>query len=328
MFLYDSRTIRNIAAHPCLGLLSEGVLFDIGLRIGHSVRTLADCVQVANQDMKSKTALLEARLICGDAVLFKQFQYLLKEKCIDGHVEEYIKARLEDQEGRHAKFGNSAMMQEPNIKNGCGGLRDYQNLVWMTFVKHGLRSTAEFGPEIISAAERTQLEAAYDFLLRTRNEMHYHLDRAQDVLAKNLQPAVAHRLGYRDRSPRVRLENFMRNYYTHARNIYLITRTAEQRLAILPPKRGLLPSLTSFLGRKPKEEPVVDGFKFGSGRVEAASHRIFDDSPAPAHAGVPARAAARPRAAPGPGATDAQQAQAGGRAFQRDPHVRDTFLQS
>jgi [protein-PII] uridylyltransferase len=281
MFLHDAGTSAAIVSHPCLTLLSEGLLYDIGLKIGFAVRNMQDCIAVANRDMKSKTSLIESRLISGDEKLFKKFQYLLLEKCVTKHAEEYITERLADQTERHAKFGNSAMMQEPNIKNGCGGLRDYQNLLWMTFFKYQARTTAELEKrEMISATEGRELEAAYDFLLRARNELHYQVTRPQDVLTKNLQPKIALRLGYKDRSPSVRLENFMRDYYTHARNIYLITRTVEQRLAILPPKRRALPPfLGRLLRRKPAEEPVVDGFKFINGKIEATSRRVFDDSP-------------------------------------------------
>ena len=138
--------------------------------------------------------------------------------------------RLADQAARRAKYGNSACMQEPNLKGGCGGLRDYQNLLWMAFFKYRIRSLKELeAHDLISESERKQLEAAYDFLLRVRTEMHYHVNRPMDALSKALQPAVAFNLGFRERSPSKRIEGFMRDLYTHSRNIYLLPfRTARR----------------------------------------------------------------------------------------------------
>ncbi len=281
MFLHD----RQVAVHrplPHLSKIIDGLLYplwDIGLKVGHSVRTLEDCVKVANSDMQSKTSLIEARLVAGDSALFTKFEKTLVAKCVNKHEQEYIAMRVEDQNARRIKFGNSACMQEPNIKNGCGGLRDYQNLLWMAFFKHRTRSLTELQThEMIGENERKQLEAAYDFLLRVRTELHYHLNRGLDVLSKSCQPAVAHNLGYSERSPSKRIEKFMREVYTHSRNIFRITRTVEQRLALLPPPRKL--SLRSFLpaGRIRPSEPI-DGFKILNGEIQAATPRVFRDQP-------------------------------------------------
>src|SRR5947208_2394874 len=237
MFLHN-RQIAGLRPLPYLSRILDGILYplwDLGLKIGHSVRSIDDCITVANSDMQSKTSLIEARLIAGDEALFNKFQKTLVSKCVEGHVPEYIRMRIDDQAARRNKFGNSACMQEPNIKNGCGGLRDYQNLLWMCFFKYRARSLKDLEAHgLTSDAERKQLEAAYDFLLRVRTEMHYHTNRAVDVLGKNLQPAVAYNLGCHERSPSKRIESFMRDVYTHSRNIFLITRTLEQRLALLP----------------------------------------------------------------------------------------------
>jgi [protein-PII] uridylyltransferase len=329
MFLHD-RQVAAAKPLPYLSRIIDGILYplwDIGLKIGHSVRTLDDAVRVANTDMQSKTSLIESRLIAGDKDLFAKFQKLVVAKCVKGHENEYIAMRVEDQTVRRSKFGNSACMQEPNIKNGCGGLRDFQNLLWMSFFKYGTLSLKDLkGIDMIVESERKQLEAAYDFLLRVRTEMHYHVNRPTDVLGKNLQPAVAHNLGYRERSPSRRIEGFMRDLYTHARNIFIITRTLEQRLALLPqapPRlslRALLPN-----GRKRPSEPI-DGFAIGEREIHALSSRVFREQPRrlmrvflyAQQRGLPLH--------PDLSQLIRNQISLVDRAFLTDEHVRETFL--
>ncbi|HEY1661875.1 MAG TPA: [protein-PII] uridylyltransferase [Verrucomicrobiae bacterium] len=282
MFLHDGQIAANRPL-PHLSKLIDGVLYplwDVGLKVGHAVRSIDDCVSVANSDMQSKTSLIESRLLIGDEALFKKFQKTLVAKCVSGFEDKYIAARLEDQETRRTKYGNSPTMQEPNIKNGCGGLRDFQNLLWMAFFKYRTHSLEELQKqEFVSDAENKQLAAAYDFLLRTRTELHYHVNRPLDVLGKNLQPAVAHNLGYTERSPSKRIEGFMRDLYTHMRNIFLITRTLEQRMALSKPRPRSLLSIRRYIPLREREPETVDGLKFIDGEIHAASNRIFRDSP-------------------------------------------------
>jgi [protein-PII] uridylyltransferase len=284
MFLHAGQVVAASKPLPHLSKLMDSILYplwDLGFKIGHSVRTIQECVQVANSDMQAKTSLIEARLIVGDERLFEKFQRTVEAKCIEGHEDEYILSRVQDQAARHEKFGNSATMQEPNIKNGCGGLRDYQNLHWMALFKYRTRTLLEMEQkELISAGERKQLEAAYDFLLSVRNELHYQANRPVDVLSKALQPTVATHLGYTERSPSKRLEQFMRDLYNHSRNIYLTTRTLEERLALLP-KPKMLPALGRLIRGKfrKEEEQVVDGFRFVDGQIRGATSRVFKDQP-------------------------------------------------
>lgn len=285
MFLHDGgELVEHGKHHASMSALTQAMLYplyDIGLKVGHSVRTIKECVKVANNDMQSKTALIEARLVAGDAALFAGMQKDVLEKCVEGYENEYITARLQDQSARRAKFGDSATMQEPNIKNGCGGLRDYQNLLWMAYFKYRVRTLEELQQrEWISESERHQLEGAYDFLLRVRNDLHYQVNRPMDVILKGVQPTLANNLGYTDRSPIKRLEKFMRVLYTHMRNVYLITRTLEQRLAFQQkPKRR--PSIRELLLplRREKPEQSVDGFKIVDGELLPGSNRVFRDQP-------------------------------------------------
>jgi [protein-PII] uridylyltransferase len=282
MFLHNGDLVSGGKPKPSMSAIVDGLLYplwDIGLKVGHSVRSVADCVHVANTDMQSKTSLIEARLITGNSALFQIFQKQLVEKCVTGFEDQYIEARVKDQAARHQKFGNSATMQEPNVKNGCGGLRDYQNLHWMAFFKYRTRTTHELEQrELISVAEGRRLEAAYDYLLRARNELHYFTGRAVDVLSKSVQPAIANHLGYKDPSPSKRLEKFMGDFYAHTRNIYLITRTVEQRLALLP-RPKLLPDFRRMLPFVKSREQVIDGFKCVDEEIRAATPRVFRDKP-------------------------------------------------
>lgn len=328
MFLHDGQIAADKPL-PHLSKLIDGVLYplwDVGLKVGHAVRSIDDCVKVANSDMQSKTSLIESRLIVGDEKLFAKFQKSLVAKCVDGYEEKYIAARMEDQEARRTKFGNSATMQEPNIKNGCGGLRDFQNLLWMTFFKYRTRSLRELEQkEFVSEAERKQLEAAYDFLLRVRTELHYHVNRPLDVLGKNLQPAVALNLGYTERSPSKRIEKFMRELYTHTRNIFLITRTLEQRMALIPPTLGVL-SLKRWLPKRRVTTEPVDGFIFTEHEIRAASTRIFRDVPARLMRVFLHAQSKQLQLHPDLAQLIRNQVSLVDRNFLNDEHVRETFL--
>jgi [protein-PII] uridylyltransferase len=329
MFLHDGQMAANRPL-PHLSRLIDGVLYplwDVGLKVGHSVRSIEDCVKVANTDMQSKTSLIETRLITGSEALFDKFQKTLVNKCVTGFEEKYIAARLDDQAARRGKFGNSACMQEPNIKNGCGGLRDFQNLLWMSLFKHTTRSLKELQErEFVTGAERKQLEAAYDFLLRVRTELHYHADRPQEVLGKNLQPAVALALGYGDRSPSRRIEKFMRDLYTHMRNIFLITRTLEQRMALLPPPPTRLAALRAWLPQRTRPAEPVDGFLFGDGEIRAVSNRVFRDSPRRLMRVFLHAQQHRLQLHPDLAQLIRNQVSLVDRGFLNDEHVRETFL--
>jgi hypothetical protein len=118
------------------------MLWDIGFKVGHATRSVANAVEHANADMQTKTAYLESRLVAGDAALFESFRQQFIKRCVDGHVEEYVHDRLQNQTERHEKYGRTVTMQEPNVKNGCGSLRDYQNLLWIAFFKERVQTTA------------------------------------------------------------------------------------------------------------------------------------------------------------------------------------------
>lgn len=269
-------------ASPLLKAIMEKYVpfsWAIGLESHPLVRNLDDCVREAAKKMESKTALLEARLIWGDHPLFEQMRIIVRDRAVRGHEDAYVEERLKDQESRRAKWGHNSNLLEPNVKSGCGGLRDYQSLRWMAMVKFRVKELEDLVKDgRLSATDWNQMERAYDFLLRVRNEMHYQQERRNDILTRALQPSVAYQLGYTERSLGRRVERFMGDYYRHVRNLHLLTRNAERRLALRSP--GRLRRLGRFIkAASPFRDAVIDGFRVTDGELLPSATRIFRDQP-------------------------------------------------
>ena len=251
------------------------LLWDIGFKVGHSTRSIKEAIAEANRDMLTKTSMLESRYVVGDAALAGQFRERFRAKCVTGYERQYVELRMEDQATRHSKFGDSVYMQEPNVKNGCGGLRDYQNLLWMTYFKEGALTTTQLvGKDWLSERDRRRIEAAYDFLLRVRTDLHYATKRATEILHLNMQEQVAKRLNYREQNGQLRSEAFMRDYYEHARNIFRVTeRITEQFVTGSATDRTR--SLFSFLPLSRPEETKLESFFVRGGKLHANRRDIF-----------------------------------------------------
>lgn len=256
------------------------LLWDIGFKVGHSVRSMSQAISQANEDLQTKTSMLESRWLCGDRDLFSEFRERFERKCVDGQEAPYIAWRLVNQKELHEQYGRIVTIQEPNVKHGAGGLRDYQSLLWCGYFHSRATSTAKLvEKKILSESERRLLEKAYDFLLRVRTEMHFINKRPIDSLTLYLQGQVANRLEYPQRHILGRVEAFMRDYYRHTRNIYRITRTAMHRmvpeLQPAPAKRGLL----GLFAKNPARPEHFDGFYVKDGLIHAESSSVFSQDP-------------------------------------------------
>jgi [protein-PII] uridylyltransferase len=208
------------------------LLWDIGFKVWHSTRSIAEALEQAKSDMLTKTAMLESRFIAGDREIERLFREEFRTKCVQGHEREYVELRMRDQAARHAKHGNSVYMQEPHVKSGCGGLRDYQNLLWMTFFREGALTTTHLvARDWLSLADQRRIDVAYDFLLRLRTELHYLDGRATDVLRLNLQETIAERLQYPRQGRALLSEALMKDYYEHTRNIFRVTERITEHFA-------------------------------------------------------------------------------------------------
>jgi [protein-PII] uridylyltransferase len=276
MFLVDD-SARKLPAAISAGI--ERILYmlwDTGYKVGHSTRSISEAIKQADADMLNRTAMLEARLVAGDSHLFESFRERFIKECVEPFEEIYITDRLANQAERHGKFSRTIYLQEPNVKNGCGGLRDYQNLLWMSFFKFRVQSTAGLVErKFCNEAERRMLEKAYDFLLRARTELHYLNKRASDVIVLSQQLAIANRLGYSQKNILRRSEAFMRDYYQHARNIYNLTNVLCERMALQPPDPNKKSGILGFLkGKRPRIDRF-DEFYSADGQLFHESRDIF-----------------------------------------------------
>ena len=249
--------------------------------LGHSTRSLDETFTEANGEMQSKTAMLESRLLWGSKQLYDKFREQFEKRCIRGKEMAYLKARVKDQSERHGKYGETPYMQEPNIKNGCGGLRDFQNLLWMARVKYGVKTTAELVErKYLNEVEQTELEDAYEFIFRLRTELHTLTKRHTDVILTGHQLPLANRFGFQETHPDIlrRTEAFMRTYYRHARNIFDLEELISERLALPTPEmekpRGLF-RFNPFRKRHTTEKEVFDGFIETNGRLCHENRQIF-----------------------------------------------------
>src|SRR5215467_3594932 len=198
------------------------LLWDIGLTVGHSFRSVAECVDMARRDLHSRTALAEARLISGSEVLFRRLSKELTGSVYSNRrdTEAFLAAMKAEVDARYAKFGRTVSMQEPNLKESPGGLRDLHTVLWIGHARFGCGTLDDLRAEdYISGAEYVAARRAYEFLTRARNEMHFLTGRQADVLTLDLQPAVASALGYGSKRGLLFTEVFMRDYYQHAHEL-------------------------------------------------------------------------------------------------------------
>ena len=324
MLLHDRKGIERISPRPWALALGESFflsLTDIRLKILPVTRSIPDCIRVANDDMQSRTALIETRLVTGDRPLYEEMTRTILNRCVTGKERVYITSRLEDQKARRLKHGDSPYLQEPNIKNGCGGLRDYQNLLWMAFFKKRCRTMEDLlEQDLVDSSEYRQLTRAYDYLMRVRNEMHYLTGRPEDVLRRSLQPRVAFHLGFTDRSPSRRLEAFMQRVYGHLRVVYLLSKTLEERMALFPANR-----LARII--KIRKPILLDGFEFRDGEVLLANPRAFREQPRRLMRVFRHAQQRGLRLHPELAYTIRSQITLADRAFLRDINVRETFIE-
>ena len=231
------------------------LLMDMRLDVRYSNRSVANCVQMARRDLSTKTSFIEARPLVGDAQLLDQFRRTVQHELLGKGVDQFIQAKAEELQRRHAKYYGSVSVLEPNVKESPGGLRDYHTALWVGATRVGARSFDDLAAAgIIAAAERQAVAQAYEFLLRVRTDLHFAQQWKTDVLAIEVQADTAARLGYDGNGTGLPVERFMREYYRQARVIYYLCASVLNRCR--PHERGI-GKVLEYMSRKELEHGLV-----------------------------------------------------------------------
>ena len=243
-------------------------LWDIGLEVGHSVRTVAECVQESAADVSVMTTLLEARLLYGDADLFDAMNVALSPPGI-WPEKEFFEAKLKEQVDRHLKANDTAYNLEPNVKTGPGGLRDIQTIGWVAkrhFGAESLDGLARRG--FITASELRRLKQAQSFLWKVRFGLHIVTGRREDRLLFDHQLKLAQTFGYEDASYTLAVEQFMQRYYRTVMDVSLLNELLLQLFS-----EAILSSGEEDI------RPLNARFQVHNGSLEARRDDVFARTP-------------------------------------------------
>ena len=217
MFLYQGKS-RDLAEKIANRMLY--LMWDMNLDVGYSVRTQEDCLEFADKDSTVHTALLDSRFLIGDESLYHHYEKAVLDVLRARNTQVFIRNKISEIQTRHQKFGSSVYLLEPNLKEGKGGLRELHTALWVAKVKFKVNSLQELVLKgVITEREKEEWEAAFSYLWRIRNELHFQSQRKNDQIRFNHQEKIARFLGYKDNRKALAVEQFMQDYYTHATHV-------------------------------------------------------------------------------------------------------------
>ena len=220
------------------------LFWDLGLKVGHATRSIADCMEEAGKDITVMTALVDARFLAGERAVFDRFNDLFTKVRIERGLGPFLAAKREERKARHAKYGESPYLVEPHVKEGRGGLRDLQTLYWLARYAFGVQRMPELvGPDspgggLLTEHEARAIRRAWNFLWTVRFHLHLVCGRAEERLTFDLQPVVGARMGYTPHGRQDGVERFMKHLFLTGRDVARLGRVLEpaiERAALGPP---------------------------------------------------------------------------------------------
>ncbi|MGA0540008.1 [protein-PII] uridylyltransferase [Neotabrizicola sp. VNH66] len=247
------------------------MLWDLKLKVGHSSRTVRDCLRLGREDITIRTALLEHRFITGDRALAQELAEKLWTELFRSTGPEFIEAKLAERAERHKRQGGQRYVLEPNVKEGKGGLRDLQTLYWIgKYLNRVPRAAGLVQAGLFRQEEYETFRNAEDFLWAVRSHLHYIAGRPTDQLTFDLQPEVAARMGYADSGGRRAVEIFMQDYFRHATRVGELTRVFLTELEARHAKRE-----ASLTGMFKLRKRVKSGYTLVQGRIDLRDPKDF-----------------------------------------------------
>jgi [protein-PII] uridylyltransferase len=196
-------------------------LWDIGFQVGHSVRTIQDCIELATADLTIRTSMMEARFLAGSPELFQEFHGKYLRKVVSKSTDKYLEQKLAERRREYEKFGETVYLLEPNVKKSKGGLRDLHVLQWAGMARYQAPTIRELSDRgLISRQDYAALCDAREFLWRVRAFMHFRAGMAQEILTFDEQMWLAEKFGFRDRPNLLAVEQFMQQYYRHTMGLH------------------------------------------------------------------------------------------------------------
>jgi [protein-PII] uridylyltransferase len=253
------------------------LLWDLGLKVGHSTRTLDEAMRLSKNDLTIRTALLEGRYVWGDQELFEEGSRRFTAEVVQGNQRNFVTEKLAERNARHKRMGDSRYVVEPNVKDGKGGLRDLHTLYWIGKFIHRVRTASELvDVGLFTPAEYRSFRRAENFLLAVRSHMHVITGRAEDRLTFDLQRRIAERMKFAERPGKSSVERFMQFYFLQAKRVGSLTGVflahIDDQFEAKTARRGF------FAGWKQKARQLK-GYRVFGGKIAAPSDDWFKKDP-------------------------------------------------
>ncbi len=253
------------------------LLWDLGLKVGHSTRTLDDAIRMANDDLTIRTALLEGRYVWGDQELYDEGSRRYTTEVVRGSERAFVTEKLAERNARHRRMGDSRYVVEPNVKDGKGGLRDLHTLYWIGKFIHRVRAAAELVEiGLFTQTEYRSFRRAENFLLAVRAHLHVLAGRGEDRLTFDMQRRIAERMNFAERPSKSAVERFMQLYFLHAKRVGSLTGVF---LAHIDEQFEAKSARSGFFAGWKQKARIVKGYRVFGGKIAAPSDDWFRKDP-------------------------------------------------